>query len=83
VDANRLYRQTAVRAGEAGVASVLDDLERVLIDIATGPSTLSSAEFETVRRRIEERGILFKVRVVGSQMREREKESRGTSKLVS
>jgi hypothetical protein len=73
VGANRLYRETAARAGEVGVASVLDDLERVLIEIANSPSQLSSAQFEEIRHRIEARGILFKVRVIDSQVREREK----------
>src|SRR5437773_2758979 len=31
---NRLYRQTALREGDAGLASVLDELERVLLDVA-------------------------------------------------
>jgi hypothetical protein len=73
VDSNRLYRETAARAGEVGVASVLDDLERVLIEIANSPSKLSSAQFEEIRHRVEARGILFKIRVIGSQVQEREK----------
>lgn len=70
--ANRLYRQAAVRAGEAGVASVLEDLERVLLEIATSPDQLENTGLEEVRQRIEAQGILFMVRVIGSQMRERE-----------
>jgi hypothetical protein len=76
VEANRLYRQTATRAGEAGVADVLDDLERVLLEVATAPSAVSASELEDLRRRIEARGILFKVKVMGSQVREREKAAR-------
>lgn len=70
---NRLYRQTAARAGEMGLASVLDELERVLLDIAHSPSQISPREMEGIRRRIEDRGLLFKVRVIGSTVREREK----------
>jgi hypothetical protein len=73
VAANRLYRQTASRSGEAGVASVLEELERMLLEIAHSPSEVSSSELEAFRQRIEARGILFKVRVIGSQVREREK----------
>lgn len=72
VPANRLYRQAAVRAGEAGVASVLEDLERVLLEIATSPDQLDKTGLEELRQRIEAQGILFKVRVIGSQVRERE-----------
>jgi len=73
VTANRLYRQTATTLGDAAMASVLDDLERVLLEIARSPSEISSQELVALQRRIESKGILFKVRVVGSQVREREK----------
>jgi hypothetical protein len=72
---NRLYRLTAERAGEAGVANLLDELERTLIEIAHSPSRLSSPEFEDLRRRVEAQGILFKVRVVDSQVHERERKA--------
>ncbi|HMD96511.1 MAG TPA: hypothetical protein VKM93_04155 [Terriglobia bacterium] len=75
VAANRLYRLTAERSGETGVADVLDELERTLIEIANSPSKLSSPEFEDLRRRIEAQGILFKVRVVDSQIHAREKKA--------
>jgi len=73
VSANRLYRQAAARAGEGQVASVLDDLERVLLEVATSPDSVSSARLEELRERIESQGILFKVRVLGAQMRDRER----------
>jgi hypothetical protein len=72
VAANRLYRQTAMSTGDAAVASVLDDLERVLVDVAASPSTVSREELDSVRRRIESKELLFKVRVVSSQVRERQ-----------
>ncbi|MCL4523508.1 MAG: hypothetical protein M1453_14985 [Acidobacteria bacterium] len=73
VGENRLYRQTAMNAGEAGVASVLDELERVLVEVANSPSEVSSKQMESLRKRIESQGILFKVRVIGSEVRERAK----------
>ena len=73
VAANRLYRQTALRAGETGVASVLDELERVLVEIANSPAKVSSPQLAVLRKRIESRGILFKIRVIGSEVRERQK----------
>ena len=69
---NRLYRQTAARTGDTRVASVLDDLEPVLLEIAHGPDRLTPEEVENLRQRIEGDGILFKVRVAGSSMRHRE-----------
>jgi hypothetical protein len=47
----------------------------VLLEVAHGPSRLSADELDGVRRRIEEGGLLFRVRVLGSQVREREKET--------
>ncbi len=69
--ANRLYRLTAANAGEKVVAEVLDELERVLLDIAHSPARLTAPQLEALRERIEEQGIVFKVRVIGSQLRER------------
>jgi hypothetical protein len=69
VASNRLYRQAAVRDGKAGVADVLDELERVLVDIANGPSTVSSADLDRLRERIASQGLVFKVKVIGSQVR--------------
>jgi anti-sigma factor RsiW len=73
VAANRLYRQTALSTGDARMAAVLDELERVLVDVAASPSTMSQDDLDSVRRRIESKELLFKVRVVSSQVRERQK----------
>lgn len=84
VEANRLYRQTALATGDAGVANVLDDLERVLLEVAHSPDRISAKQIENLRKRIEDEGLLFKVRVIGSQIRERDEkpaESTGSAKL--
>ena len=75
---NRLYRQTAARTGDTRVASVLDDLEPVLLELAHGPDRLTAEEVENLRQRIEGDGILFKVRVVGSTVRHREEKAAPT-----
>jgi hypothetical protein len=75
VTENRLYRQTALTRGDPAVASVLDELERVLMEIANSPSTMTAAEFSKVRSRIEQQGIIFKVNVFGQRVRERETSS--------
>jgi hypothetical protein len=74
VAANRLFRLSARRAGEQGVASVLDELERVLLEVARGPSQLGPEERAQLRRRIDSGDLLFKVRVLESTMRSREKQ---------
>jgi hypothetical protein len=70
---NRLYRQTAERSGDNAVTSVLDELEPVLLQIAHSPSKVSSAELEELQRGIESRGLLLKVRVLDSTVRNKEK----------
>jgi hypothetical protein len=69
---SRLYRQDAVDAGEQSVASVLDDLERSLLEIVHSPSQISAADLEQIRRRIDAAALLFKVRVMSDELRQRE-----------
>ena len=75
VAANRLYRQTAASTGDAAIAAVLDDLERVLVDIAASPKTMTQDDLDAVRRRIESKELLFKVRVMASQVRARQRDA--------
>ncbi len=66
--ANRLYRLTAAGAGDTAVADLLEELEPFLVEIAHSPKRLSSHEVAELRDRMERQGILFKVRVVRSQI---------------
>jgi hypothetical protein len=75
VAANRLYRQTAVTTGDAAIAALLDDLERVLVDIAASPKTMTQEDLDAVRRRIESKELLFKVRVMASHVRARQRDA--------
>jgi hypothetical protein len=68
---SRLYRQSAERAGETRVADMLDELERVLVEIANAPAEMSAADLKELRQRIESRDLLFKVRALQSQVQER------------
>jgi hypothetical protein len=70
---NRLYRQTAEHSGDNAVASVLDELEPVLLEIAHSPSKVSSSELEELQRGIESRGLMLKIRVLDSTVRNKEK----------
>jgi hypothetical protein len=69
VASNRLYRQTARQLGHANVAGLLDELERVLVEVARGPSTVSMEQLADIQQRIESQGILFKVKVIRSELR--------------
>jgi hypothetical protein len=68
LESNRLYRQTAARNGDVATAALLEELERVLLEIAHSPSEVSARQLEELRRQIEDRGILFKVKVFGSRV---------------
>ena len=72
---NRLFRRAAADAGEPGLASVLEELELVLVEVANGPAKLSADEFATLRERIDTDGLLFKVKVLGAQVRSRERDA--------
>jgi hypothetical protein len=71
LEENRLYRQTALEQGDSALASVLDELERVLLDVAHSPQQVTPAQLDGIRQRIEARNILFKVRVVGKELQQR------------
>jgi hypothetical protein len=71
---SRLYRAAVARSGEPGLASVLEEVERLLVEVAHRPSEISPDELKALRQRIESRGLLFKVRVLESQVREKQKE---------
>jgi hypothetical protein len=71
LEANRLYRQTAASSGDEATSAMLEDLERVLLEIAHSPSAISPKQLNELRQEIEDRGILFKVKVFGSQVEHR------------
>jgi hypothetical protein len=73
VAANRLYRIAATATGDATIASLLDDLEPVLVDIAASPENISSQNLDELRERIESKSLLFKVRVVSQDVRQRQR----------
>ncbi|HYM59800.1 MAG TPA: hypothetical protein VEZ11_02785 [Thermoanaerobaculia bacterium] len=82
VAANRIYRQSALRRGDTRIASVLGDLEPVLAELAHSDGSLSPGEVESLQKRIDERGLLFKVRAAGAQVNGREQLPRKVSAAV-
>jgi hypothetical protein len=67
VSQNRLYRQTAKQRGDERIASLLSDLEPVLVELAHADDHLSAAELTSLQKRIDSKELLFKVRVVSAQ----------------
>jgi len=68
---NRLYRQDALDGDERAVAGVLDELERSLLEIAHTSSHINQATLDPLRQRIDAAALLFKVRVMSDQLRQR------------
>jgi hypothetical protein len=62
VNENRLLRERAAQTGDAADAALLEDVQRVLLDLANG-SADSPGDVEAVQRRIEDGSLLFKVRI--------------------
>ena len=81
VAANRLFRQSAEQSGDAAIADILEDLERVLLEIANAPKDVTSGEIAGLKSRIETEDLLFRVRVIASEMRQRN-QNRGTGDRV-
>ena len=71
VAANRLIRQSAEQSGDVVIADVLEDLERVLLEIANSPADASSNDLTDLQSRITDEDLLFRVRVIVSEMRRR------------
>jgi hypothetical protein len=74
VSANRFYRQDALDSDEHSVAAVLDDLERALLDIVHSPSLATQATLDQMHRRLDSAALVFKVRVLGGELRQRQLE---------
>lgn len=71
VSDNRLYRQTARMAGETAMADVLEELERVLLELAQSPDSVGAEELEWLRQRVADGDLLFKVKVIEGSARDK------------
>jgi predicted anti-sigma-YlaC factor YlaD len=72
VNENRLYRRSAADVNEDQIVAVLDDLERVLLEVAHAPAETTPERLDRLRMRLGTQDVLFKVRVVGAGMRDRQ-----------
>jgi hypothetical protein len=68
--ASRLYRLDAVAADELSIASLLDELERTLLEIVHRPSHATREDLDEIRRRVDSLALLFKVRVMSGELRD-------------
>jgi anti-sigma factor RsiW len=71
VAANRVIRQSAMQSGDAQIVDILEDLERVLQEIANSPANATSNDLTDLQARITREDLLFRLRVIASEMRQR------------
>ena len=76
VAANRLIRQSAMQSGDSAVVDILEDLERVLLEIANAPADASSNQLTDLQSQITTEDLLFRLRVIASEMRQRTRNGR-------
>ena len=69
--ANRVIRQSALQSGDGQVVDILEDLERVLLEIANAPANATSNDLTDLQSRITREDLLFRLRVIASEMRQR------------
>ena len=78
VAANRVIRQSALQSGDGQVVDILEDLERVLLEIANAPVDATSNDLTDLQSRITREDLLFRLRVIASEMRQRNLPDRTT-----
>ena len=83
LSANRLYRESATRAGDPQLTSALDRLERVLVEIVNAPDSSSPAQLARLQKEMNIDGLLFEVRVLRSRIPDQQKNSTVSTKGVS
>lgn len=70
LDDSRIYRQTAVETGDTASAAVLDQIERVLLEITHAPSRIPPGQLAILQSRLQAESVLFKIRVAGANARQ-------------
>jgi hypothetical protein len=71
VASGRLYRATAEQTGHRALVAMLEDLEPVLVEVARSPEQMNPDAVKSIRERIDDESLLFKVRAVVTDARER------------
>jgi hypothetical protein len=81
--ANRLYRESAQRSGDPALASALEHLEHVLIEVSNQPDGFSAADIQRLQKEMNTDGLLFEVRVLRAKVPWQPARDSATSKGAS
>ena len=75
VSEGRLLRSALMTSGDTGTLALVDDVERFLLEAANEPEHPADAEMTTLRRRIEDDSLIFKIRIIKANLRTRGQQS--------
>ncbi len=62
-------RQTLAREGDSSTLALLDEVERFMLEVANSTEKLTPVEMRQLRERIGSGSLLFKVRIIESNLR--------------
>lgn len=74
VTASRLFRAAAERAGEGQIAGVMEETERLLVRFSAATDGEARSELDGLRKRVDSRDLLFRLRVMEAKVEQREKD---------
>jgi hypothetical protein len=66
---NRLYLEAAHASGDESLASILEELQPMLLELARAPEQPSAEDVAALQKRIDRRGALLKLRVARESLR--------------
>ena len=69
VEEGRLLRQSVARDGASATLALLDEVERFMLEVANSTGRLNPADLSALRERIGSGSLLFKVRIIESNLR--------------
>jgi hypothetical protein len=69
VEEGRIMRQTLAREGDTSTLALLDEVERFMLEVANSQEKLTPVEMRQLRERIGSGSLLFKVRIIESNLR--------------
>jgi hypothetical protein len=69
VEEGRLMRQSLARQGDSPTLTFLDEVERFLVEVANASDSVSPGELRELQQRIGSGSLLFKVKIIESNLR--------------
>jgi hypothetical protein len=75
VNEGRLLRSALAKSGPTATLDLIDDVERVLTEAAHQPEHPSTEEVRAMAERIERGSLIFRIRIIQTNLRRREQQS--------